>query len=60
MMRRSQAVAATPTPSLDAQLRRLTGWANNSKLWLVIAAGLFALGGGPAGGPPSRGWQPSA
>ena len=40
-----QAVAATPTPSLDAPLRRLSGWANNSKLWLAIAAGLFAFGG---------------
>jgi undecaprenyl-diphosphatase len=42
-----QAVAATPTPSLDGPLRRLTGWANNSKLWLAIAAGLFAVGGKP-------------
>jgi undecaprenyl-diphosphatase len=42
-----RAVAQTPTPSLDAPLRRLTGWANNSKLWLLIAAGLFALGGKP-------------
>jgi undecaprenyl-diphosphatase len=40
-----QSVAATPTPSLDAPLRRLTGWANNSKLWLAIAAGLFVFGG---------------
>jgi undecaprenyl-diphosphatase len=40
-----RAVAQTPTPSLDAPLRRLTGWANNSKLWLLVAAGLFAFGG---------------
>jgi undecaprenyl-diphosphatase len=40
-----RAVAQTPTPSLDAPLRTLTGWANNSKLWLLIAAGLFAFGG---------------
>ncbi|HEU5391021.1 MAG TPA: phosphatase PAP2 family protein [Streptosporangiaceae bacterium] len=42
------AVAATPTPSLDAPVRRLSDAANNSVLWLVIAAGLGALGG-PAG-----------
>jgi undecaprenyl-diphosphatase len=40
-----RAIAATPTPTLDAPLRRLTGWANHSKLWLAIAAGLFAFGG---------------
>jgi undecaprenyl-diphosphatase len=40
-----RAVARTPTPSLDASLRRLTGWANHSKLWLLVAAGLFAFGG---------------
>ena len=42
------AVAATPTPSLDEPVRRLSDAANNSVLWLVIAAGLGALGG-PAG-----------
>jgi membrane-associated phospholipid phosphatase len=42
------AVAATPTPSLDEPLRRLSDAANNSVLWLVIAAGLGAVGG-PAG-----------
>ena len=42
------AVASTPTPSLDAPLRRLSDAANNSVLWLVIAAGLGSLGG-PAG-----------
>jgi membrane-associated phospholipid phosphatase len=42
------AVAATPTPSLDAPVRRRSDAANNSVLWLVIAAGLGALGG-PAG-----------
>ncbi len=42
------AVAATPTPSLDEPLRRLSDAANNSVLWLAIAAGL-GLAGGPAG-----------
>ena len=40
------AVAATPTPSLDEPLRRLSNAANNSRLWLAIAAGLGAAGGG--------------
>jgi membrane-associated phospholipid phosphatase len=39
------AVASTPTPSLDEPLRRLSNAANNSRLWLVIAAGLAAAGG---------------
>ena len=42
------AVAATPTPSLDEPLRRLSNAANNSGLWLAIAAGL-AVAGGSAG-----------
>jgi membrane-associated phospholipid phosphatase len=42
------AIAATPTPSLDEPLRRLSDAANNSVLWLVIAAGL-GVAGGPAG-----------
>jgi membrane-associated phospholipid phosphatase len=42
------AVAATPTPSLDEPLRRLSNAANNSRLWLAIAAGL-AVAGGTAG-----------
>src|SRR5208282_1113098 len=42
------AVAATPTPLLDEPLRRLSNAANNSRLWLAVAAGL-ALTGGPAG-----------
>src|SRR6266480_1325551 len=40
------AVAATPTPSLDEPLRRLSDAANNSVLWLAIAAGLSVVGGG--------------
>ncbi len=39
------AVAATPTPSLDEPLRRLSNAANNSRLWLVIATGLRVTGG---------------
>ena len=42
------AVAVTPTPSLDEPLRRLSNAANNSGLWLAMAAG-FALVGGKAG-----------
>jgi membrane-associated phospholipid phosphatase len=40
-----RAIADTPTPTLDEPLRRLSGLANNSQLWLGIAAGLFAFGG---------------
>jgi undecaprenyl-diphosphatase len=40
-----RAIAATPTPTLDGPLRRLSGLANHSKLWLGAAAALFALGG---------------
>jgi membrane-associated phospholipid phosphatase len=43
-----RAIADTPTPTLDEPLRRLSGLANNSGLWLAIAAGLF-LGGGKRG-----------
>jgi membrane-associated phospholipid phosphatase len=39
------AVAATPTPSLDEPLRRLSNAANNSRLWLAIATGLRVTGG---------------
>jgi membrane-associated phospholipid phosphatase len=42
------AVAATPTPSLDEPLRRLSNAANNSRLWLAIATGLLGTGS-PAG-----------
>jgi len=40
------AVAATPTPTLDQPLRRLSNAANDSRLWLAIAAGLAVAGGG--------------
>lgn len=39
------AIAATPTPAIDAGLRRLSGAANHSRLWLVCAALLAACGG---------------
>ena len=39
------AMASTPTPSLDEPLRRLSNAANNSRLWLAIAAGLAVAGG---------------
>lgn len=39
------AVAATPTPSFDEPLRRLSNAANNAGLWLVVAAGLGVAGG---------------
>ena len=39
------AVAATPTPSLDEPLRRLSDAANNSRLWLAIATALRVTGG---------------
>jgi membrane-associated phospholipid phosphatase len=42
------AVAATPTPTLDAPLRRLSNAANYSQLWAAVAAGL-ALAGGSRG-----------
>ena len=39
------AVERTRTPILDAPLRRLSRFADHSKLWLVLAAALFACGG---------------
>jgi undecaprenyl-diphosphatase len=39
------AVAATPTPALDEPLRRLSDAANNSRLWLAVAAWLAVAGG---------------
>jgi undecaprenyl-diphosphatase len=43
-----RAIAATPTPTLDQPLRRLSDVATRSKLWLGIA-GAMALVGGKAG-----------
>ena len=39
------AIAATPTPSMDVAMRRLSGAANHSRLWLGCAALLGAFGG---------------
>ncbi|WP_127127799.1 phosphatase PAP2 family protein [Georgenia sp. SYP-B2076] len=40
-----QAIAETPTPTLDEPLRRLSLVASHSKLWMGIAALIAALGG---------------
>lgn len=40
-----RAVERTRTPVIDAPLRRLSGFASHSKLWLAIAAPLFVFGG---------------
>jgi undecaprenyl-diphosphatase len=39
------AIASTPSPSLDEPLRRLSNAANRSVLWLAIAGALAVLGG---------------
>jgi membrane-associated phospholipid phosphatase len=41
------AVADAPTAALDEPVRRLSNAANNSRLWLAIAAGLAIAGGRP-------------
>jgi len=41
-------VASTPTPALDAPLRRLSNWANRSLIWVAVA-GTLATVGGPRG-----------
>jgi membrane-associated phospholipid phosphatase len=43
-----EAVARTPTANLDGPVRRLSGAADKSRLWLVIAA-MVALAGGRRG-----------
>jgi undecaprenyl-diphosphatase len=43
-----EAVAATPTPILDAPMRRLSGAADKSRIWLAVA-GMLAVAGGPRG-----------
>jgi membrane-associated phospholipid phosphatase len=40
-----EAIARTPTPSLDLPLRRLSNAANGSRLWLAIAAAMAIFGG---------------
>src|SRR5260370_170260 len=39
-----QAIASVPTPALDRAARRLSNSANNSRLWLGIAAALALTG----------------
>ena len=39
------AVASTPTPTLDKPLAQISHAANYSRLWLVIAAALAVVGG---------------
>ncbi len=39
------AVATAPTAALDEPVRRLSSAANNSRIWLAIAAGLAIAGG---------------
>jgi membrane-associated phospholipid phosphatase len=41
------AIAATPTPSVDPFFRNVSSAANRSKLWLVSAAVIAAVGDGP-------------
>jgi membrane-associated phospholipid phosphatase len=38
------AVAGTSTPTIDTAMRRLSNAANNSRLWMGVAAGLAFLG----------------
>ena len=40
-----RAIAETPTPTLDEPLRRLSNAADHSKLWLMVAGLIGALGG---------------
>jgi hypothetical protein len=40
-----EAVARTPTPTLDEPVRRLSGAADESRLWLGIAAAVALTGG---------------
>jgi undecaprenyl-diphosphatase len=40
-----QAIEATPTPLIDAPIRRLSNSANHAKLYMGIGALLFAVGG---------------
>ena len=49
-----QAVADTPTPELDAPVRRLSNAANYSRLWLAVGAAIAVLGGRAGGAPRWR------
>jgi hypothetical protein len=43
-----RAIAATPSPSLDFVLSRLSSAADHSKLWFALAGALALATGGPA------------
>jgi membrane-associated phospholipid phosphatase len=47
------AVARFPTPAIDAHLRHLSGFANHSKPWFLLATAI-GLVGGPAGRRAAR------
>jgi len=49
------AVAATPTPDLDEPVRRLSRLADDSRIWLGIAAGIAAFGGSAGRRAAARG-----
>jgi undecaprenyl-diphosphatase len=49
------AIARTPTPSLDGELATLSRFADHSKLWLTCAAGLAVTGGRQGRGAAVRG-----
>jgi undecaprenyl-diphosphatase len=40
-----RAIAATPTPTLDEAMRRLSRFADHSKPWIIVAAGMGVFGG---------------
>jgi hypothetical protein len=42
-----RAIAATPSPSLDQRLSRLSSTADHSKLWIAVAAALALTPGRP-------------
>ena len=44
-----RAIAATPSPSLDLVLSRLSSAADHSKLWFAVAAALTLKPGRPPG-----------
>ncbi len=50
-----EAIAESPSPLLDATMPRLSRAADHSKLWLVVAAALAALGGPSAQRGAARG-----
>ena len=53
------AVAATPTPTLDRFFGRVSGAADRSRIWLVTAGVLAAVGDGPGRAAAGTVWSPS-